>query len=238
MKLSAFAITLPLWAGLLLLNPGCRTAPPGVEKSVKPGINTEYLRPDLKTPEWVERLEKEGREVYDNRQLLVDLAKLKPGAAVADIGAGTGLFTPMLSDAVCPKGTVYAVDIVPAFLQLIQERAEKAGRTNVKTVLCEERSVKLPKHSIDVAFICDAYHHFEYPASTLASLHAALRPGGEVLLIDFKRIPGVSSDWMLNHVRAGQEVVVAEFAEAGFHVVEEFDLLKDNYILQFKKAAR
>lgn len=238
MKLRTFAITLPLWAGLLLLNPGCRTAPPGMEESVKPGINTEYLRPDLKTPEWVERLEKEGREVYDNRQLLVDLAKLKPGAAVADIGAGTGLFTPMLSDAVCPKGTVYAVDIVPAFLRLIQERADKAGRTNVKAVLCTERSVTLPNHSIDAAFICDAYHHFEYPASTLASLHAALRPGGEVLLIDFKRIPGVSSEWMLNHVRAGQEVVEAEFEAAGFQVAERVDLLKDNYIVRFKKVAR
>jgi ubiquinone/menaquinone biosynthesis C-methylase UbiE len=186
----------------------------------------------------VERFEKEGREIYDQRQAIVDAMKLRRGARVADIGAGTGLFTPLFVQAVGPRGTVYAVDIVPNFLTLIAERAATAGMRNVKTVLATERSVELPAHSIDVAFICDTYHHFEYPQSTMASIHRALRRGGEVVLIDFVRVPGRSSDFILKHVRAGQEVFTAEIEAAGFHKVEEIPLLKENYMIRFRKVTK
>lgn len=208
------------------------------EKSVKPGINTEYLKPGLNVSNWVERFEKEGREIYDRRERIVAAARVRSGSVVADIGSGTGLFTPMLSTATGPQGRVFAVDIVPSFLKLIEERSTQAGLRNVQTVLCTERSVQLPPNSIDLAFICDVYHHFEYPQQSLASLHRALRRNGEIFLIDFKRVPGVSSDWILNHVRAGQEVVTAELAAAGFKKVEEIDLLKDNYALRFRKIGR
>lgn len=208
------------------------------ESSVKPGINAEYLKPDLNVSLWVERFEKEGREIYEARQDIIAATKIRPGAAVADIGAGTGLFTPLLSKATGSAGKVYAVDIVPSFLKRIQERAAQSGLMNVSTVLCTERSVELPPRSIDLAFICDVYHHFEYPQHSLASLHRALRPQGEVLLIDFKRVPGTSSDWILNHVRAGQEVVTREFEAAGFKKIEELPLLKDNYVLRFRKIGR
>jgi predicted methyltransferase len=208
------------------------------EQSVKPGINKEFLNPDLNVSNWVERFEKEGREIYDQREKIVAAAKIRPGAAVADIGAGTGLFTPMLAAQVGPEGKVYAVDIVPNFLKLIEARCAQAGTRNVQTVLCTERSVEMPPDSIDQAFICDVYHHFEYPQHSLASLHRALRHNGEVFLIDFKRIPGVSSDWVLDHVRAGQEVVTAEFEAAGFKKVEEVPLLKDNYAIRLRKAGR
>src|SRR6185436_7984945 len=134
------------------------------------------------------------------------------------------------SRAVGPKGKVYAVDIVPAFLDRIKKRAASEGLANVQTVLCTERSVELPPSSVDFAFICDAYHHFEFPQSSLASLHRALRPGGEMLLVEFKRFPGKSSDWVMNHVRAGQEVFTAEIQTAGFRQIEEQDILKDNYV--------
>ena len=211
---------------------------PATESSVKPGINDDYLKPDLNTSTWVERFEKEGREIFDQRQKIVAAVRLRPGSHVADIGSGTGLFTPMLARQVGTRGQVYAVDIVPAFLSLIRTRATEAGLHNIQTVHCTERSVELPPQSIDLAFLCDVYHHFQYPQSSLASLHRALRRGGEVFVIDFKRIPGESSDWVLNHVRAGQEEVTAEFAAAGFRKVEEISLLKDNYVLRFRKVNR
>jgi predicted methyltransferase len=212
--------------------------PTAEEQSVKPGINKEFLKPDLNVSNWVERFEKEGREIYDQREKIVAAAKIRPGAAVADIGAGTGLFTPMLAARAGPTGKVYAVDIVPNFLDLIETRCARAGIRNVQTVLCTERSVELPQDSINQACICDVYHHFEYPQHSLASLHRALRRDGEVFLIDFKRIPGVSSDWVLDHVRAGQEVVTAEFEAAGFKKVEDVPLLKDNYAIRFRKMSR
>lgn len=209
-----------------------------LEVSVKPGINAEYLKDDLDPTQWVERFEREGREIYDQRTRIVQSLGLRPGMSVADIGAGTGLFTPALAQGVGPSGTVYAVDIVPKFLEMIAARGRQAGWTNVQTVLCTERSVALPEASIDAAFLCDVYHHFEYPRSSLASIHRALRVDGEVLVVDFRRLPGTSSEWILNHVRAGQEVVEAEFAAAGFRKVEEVPLLKDNYVVRFRRVER
>lgn len=244
MKRTCYTTSLAFLAAALSLLVGCQThrAPSAgvsaAEKSVKPGINSEYLKPDLNVSNWVERFEREGREIYDERHRIIAAAKIRSGSTVADIGSGTGLFTPMLSAAAGPRGRVYAVDIVPSFLKLIEERSAQAGLRNVQTVLCIERSVELPPNSIDSAFICDVYHHFEYPMQSLASLHRALRRNGEVFLVDFKRVPGVSSDWILNHVRAGQEVVTAEFEAAGFRKIEEIDLLKDNYSLRFRKVGR
>jgi len=224
---------------------GCRMSSPpagsstgAAEKSVNPGVNAQYLKTNINVSQWIERFEREGREIYDQRETIVRAAAIKAGSVVADIGAGTGLFTPYFSKAVGPKGKVYAVDIVPAFLDHIRERALAENLHNVQTVLCTERSVELPPDSIDLAFICDVYHHFEYPHSTMASLHRALRSGGEVLLVEFKRVPGVSSDWVLNHVRAGQEVFTAEIEEAGFEKIEEKPILKDNYVVRFRKIRK
>ena len=222
---------------------GCKTAPSTVtttalalEPSAKPGVNAEYLKPDLNVTQWVERFEREGREIYDHRNAIVAAARLRPGMVMADIGAGTGLFTPWFSRAVGPKGKVFAVDIVPAFLDRIKERAASEGLANVQTVLCTERSVELPPNSIDLAFICDVYHHFEFPQATLATLHKALKPGGEIVLIDFKRIPGESSDFVMGHVRAGQDVFESEVIAAGFEKVGEAkDVLKENYFVRFRK---
>ncbi len=216
--------------------PTPRAALPRAEKSVRPGINAEYLQPKVDVQTWVERFEKEGREIYERRQEIVATVKVQPGWIVADIGAGTGLFTPMLAGATGPSGKVFAVDIVPDFLKHIEARLAQSGVTNVQTVLCTERSVELPTNSIHLAFICDVYHHFEFPKSSLASLHRALKDDGQLFLIEFKRIPGISSDWVMNHVRAGQAVFTVEIESAGFNQVEEIPLLKDNYVLRFKKV--
>lgn len=206
------------------------------EASVKPGINEKFLDPQLKVEEWTDRFETESREIFHHRDGIVAATGLKPGMAVADIGAGTGLFTVPFAQAVGAEGKVYAVEIAKNFLLHIASRAAAAKVSNVEPILGTERSVELPEASIDVAFICDVYHHFEYPQSSLASLHKALKPGGELVLIDFKRIPGVTSNFIMGHVRAGQEVFEAEVTAAGFEKVEEVtDLLRENYFVKFRK---
>lgn len=216
----------------------CATAPAPAENSVKPGVNAEFLKPELPVTQWVERFEREGREIYDQRAEIVKAVGLRPGMSVADIGAGSGLFMPLFAEAVGAKGTVYAVDIAPEFVKHLEQRAASAGLKNVRAVLCTDRSVELPPSSVDIAFICDTYHHFEFPQSTMTSLHRALRRGGEVVLVDFKRIPGVSSEWTMNHVRAGQEVFEREIEAVGFRKMGELDLLKQNYFVRFQKTGR
>jgi ubiquinone/menaquinone biosynthesis C-methylase UbiE len=205
------------------------------DKSVKPGINEQFQNPQAS--EFTTRFEREGRDAFDHRHEIVKALGLKPGMVVADIGAGTGLFTILFAPQVAPGGKVFAVDIAANFVQHIEARARKEGLTNVEGVVCTADSVNLPPSSIDLAFICDTYHHFEFPYKTMASIHRALKPGGSVVVIDFHRIEGVSSEWTLNHVRAGQEVFAKEISEAGFKQVDERKgLLKESYYLRFEKA--
>jgi ubiquinone/menaquinone biosynthesis C-methylase UbiE len=205
------------------------------EKSVRPGINDPFVNPDIK--KYTETFEGESREVFAKRKEIVAALGLKPGLTVADIGAGTGLYTRLFAAEVGAKGTVYAVDISDKFLEHITSVNKKLGLTNVKTVLCKPHSVELEKSSIDLAFICDTYHHFEFPHRTMTSLHATLKPGGRVVVIDFRRIKGESTDWVLNHVRAGQEVFEQEITDAGFRKVkDEKTLLKENYFVIFERV--
>ena len=206
------------------------------EKSVRPGINDPFKDPDVK--EFQDKFEVESREVYTQREKIVAACKLKPGMVVADVGAGTGLFTRLMAKEVGRDGQVFAVDIAPKFLEHVQKTSRDAGLKNVTPVLCGPDSVDLPPNAVDLAFICDTYHHFEFPERTLLSLHRAVKPGGRVVVIDFHRVPGKSSDWTLKHVRAGQEVFEKEIASAGFEKTDEVkDLLKDNYFVVFTKPA-
>ena len=211
--------------------------PPAPPQSVKPGINKDFLDPALDPQKFVERFETESREIFTERAAIASMVGLKPGQSMADIGAGTGLFTLPFAEAVGPKGRVYAVDIAPAFVERIEQLAAERGVRNVEGVVCAEDDARLPKDSIDVAFVCDTYHHFEYPAQTLASIHRALRKGGELVVVEFHRIEGVSREWCMSHVRAGQEVFVSEILAAGFEQLAQDQLpgLKENYVVRFRK---
>jgi ubiquinone/menaquinone biosynthesis C-methylase UbiE len=215
-------------------------APPAgePETNVRPGANAEYLRDDLEVNEWVTRFERAGRDIYDHRHELVAATGARPGSAVADVGAGTGLFTLLFAEKVGPTGRVYAVDLAPRFLAHIRSRAAAQGLTNVTTVRGGERSLGLPRGSVDVAFLCDVYHHFEYPRAMLRSIDEALRPDGTLVVIDFKRVRGESPDWVFKHVRAGQDVFTREIEAAGFEKTGELPLLHENYVLRFRKRVR
>jgi ubiquinone/menaquinone biosynthesis C-methylase UbiE len=214
---------------------GCAAPPAAPEASVAPGINDQWKSPDVEP--LVERLETESREIWVHHEALAALAGPRPGSTVADIGAGSGFMSLAFARLVGPEGTVYAVDINPALLEHAARSARAAGLTNLRTVVCSERSVDLPDRSIDLAFICDTYHHFEYPASTMRSLHRAMRPGGQVVLVDFRREEGVSRPFILEHVRAGEAKFVAEIEAAGFELINDHDMpfLQENYVLRFRR---
>ena len=228
MLLSIFLCAMP-WAF-------AQQAAPAQEKSVKPGINDRWRSSDIKP--LVDTLETESREIYHEREALARLADAKPGMSVADIGAGSGFMTELFAKMVGVSGRVYAVDINPKMLERIAQRASQEGLKNIQTVLDNDTSTELPPNSVDLVFLCDTYHHFEYPKAMLASMFKALRPGGQVVLVEFHRVPGKSPEWMMDHVRAGQEVFTKEFVDAGFTFdrVVESTLFKENYILRFRKA--
>ncbi|MEN8774909.1 MAG: class I SAM-dependent methyltransferase [Akkermansiaceae bacterium] len=207
------------------------------EKSVKPGINERFLDPELEVDDWLKRFEVESREVFNEKEAVLKACGIKKGMVVADIGAGTGLYTRLFAEAVGPAGWVAAVDISGPFLKHIVARAEQEKQKNIIAILSPENSVSLPPGSVDVAFICDTYHHFEFPQGTMESLVRSLKTGGTVVVIDFERIEGVSREWLLGHVRAGKKVFRKEIEDAGLTFVEELkiDGFKENYFLRFRK---
>lgn len=210
------------------------SAASGTETSVRPGINARFVDPALDPQKMQQNWEGESREIYLRRATITRNIGLEPGMAIADVGAGTGLFMDLFAKAVGQAGRIYAIDISEKLVQFMQERAKTKGLAQVEARLCSERSIDLPPASVDVVFVCDTYHHFEYPRSTLASIHAALRPGGKLVVVDFERIPGVSREWVLGHVRAGKEVFSSEIEAAGFDLLDEPEVgLKENYMRRF-----
>ena len=235
------ALSLPL-----ALSAGCAgpastrdTAPAEapVRSSVPDGINDRFLDPELDPDAFVNRWEVESREIYSQREEIVAAIGLRSGDRVADVGAGTGLFVAPFSTAVGAQGRVYAIDISPRFIDHLRARVEDENLGNVTVVHSGETSVELASASVDVIYCCDTYHHFEYHEAMLASIRDALRPGGRLVIVDFERIPGVSRDWILGHVRAGKEQVISEIEAAGFRYDGETEVegLEENYLVRFTR---
>lgn len=233
--LASISLALALAGALLAVNWNAVERGTAIQESVKPGINRDWKSDNIAP--LVERLEAESREIYHERAQLAALVGLKEGMEVADIGAGSGFMAEEFARIVGAKGTVFAVDINPKLLERIAQRSQQAGLTNIKPVLTGEREVKLDRRSVDVVFVCDTYHHFEYPRSSLAGIRRALRNRGELVVVDFKREPGKSEPFILEHVRADKETFKKEIEAAGFRFVreEEAPFLKDNYVLRFRK---
>jgi ubiquinone/menaquinone biosynthesis C-methylase UbiE len=204
---------------------------------VDPKINAPFKKPNVR--DYINKFETESRENYARRHEIVDALGLEPGMAVADVGAGTGLFTRLFAEKVGPKGKVYAVDIAEPFLKHIDAEAKKSGHTHVVTVLGSQDSTNLPAESVDLVFLSDVYHHLEKPEKTLASIHRALRPGGRLVVIEFDRVEGKSSAFVLKHVRASQAVFRKEIESAGFAVIPtpRPPKLKENFFLRFEKRS-
>jgi predicted methyltransferase len=195
------------------------------------------LLPDVVLETWRGGYEHDGREVYDRRVEIVDAVGLAPGMTVADIGAGTGLFARLFARRVGPRGRVYATDISrwAVFKTTVLARAESLG--NLTAVVNGETGIGLPPGSLDVAFLCDTYHHFTKPWSMLQSIYRALKPGGRLVLVDYERIPGKTPRWILEHVppRFDKATVLKDFEDAGFRLRDEETFLSENYLLVFQR---
>ena len=131
-------------------------------------------------------LEREEREQEERGDLLLRELGLKPGMAVADVGAGTGYYARRIAPLVGSSGTVYAVDVQPEMIQMLGDLAKKANLPNIKPMLCTVDNVKLPDVSIDLAIMVDVYHELEFPFEVMESVVRALKPGGRVVVVEYR----------------------------------------------------
>lgn len=213
--------------------------PSVVETNVRPEINRTFKDPNVAVDTWADRFTGESREVFSERFNVLAALNLKPGDRIADIGAGTGLYVKLFAESVGEQGAVYANDISQPFLDFIKKNATADGLTNVTTVLGGDKTSNLPEASLDIVFHSDVYHHFEFPQTMVRNLANILKADGEMYVLDFERIEGVTPQRLLDHVRAGKEVVIKEIEASGFRFVEEIELpnLSENYLLRFQKSA-
>jgi ubiquinone/menaquinone biosynthesis C-methylase UbiE len=133
--------------------------------------------------DWLERPEREQEE---QPALLLAALKIKPGEAVADIGAGTGFYTRRLAKATADKGVVYAVDIQQEMLDLLTNKLSGENVRNVRPVLGTVSDPKLPRAALDLVLLVDVYHEFDHPYEMMQGICSALKPGGRVVFVEFR----------------------------------------------------
>jgi len=132
---------------------------------------------------WLERAQRASEE---QPQLAIDALGIKPGQTVADLGAGSGYFSFRIAPLVGPTGKVLAIDIEPAMLEAIAQRAQREHVDNVATVHGSAQDPHLAPGSVDLLFMVDVYHELEYPYEMMTRVRAALKPGGRVALIEYR----------------------------------------------------
>jgi arsenite methyltransferase len=167
---------------------------------------------------------KAGRTKSKADEILGTL-RIQPGEIIVDLGSGGGFFTFLFSYAVGEKGTVYAVDTNRDFLDYIEKQAWEKGRQNIQTVLATEQSISLSKHTVDLVFVRNVYHHLINRTQYFTMVKDLLRPQGRIVIIEYNR---KGSRWSF-HRRCGhnvpKEVIIDEMTKAGYAVSASFDFL-------------
>ena len=178
---------------------------------------------------WLERPEREAEEAPTKA---VAALNLQPGQIVADIGAGSGYYTMLLSSAVGPRGRVYATDIQPEMLALIEKRIGEKGVSNVELVRGTATGSGLPDGIIDLALMVDVYHELAQPQAFLQSLKRAIAPGGRLVLIEFRK----ESPWV--PIREEHKMSIRdarmELEAEGYRFDRVIDVLPWQHILVFR----
>jgi SAM-dependent methyltransferase len=179
-------------------------------------------------------LERSTREVEEKPTLVIRSLDLQPTDTIADIGAGTGYFSFRMAKLV-PKGRVLAVDIQPQMIDILNFLKKDDKIANVEPVLGTETSPNLPANKIDLALMVDAYHEFNYPREMMTNIVTALKPGGKVVLIEYRgENPFIPIKGL--H-KMTQKQVKKEMSAVGLKWVKTRDDLPQQHILIFTKPA-
>jgi precorrin-6B methylase 2 len=179
---------------------------------------------------WLERREREREEDPD---LGLRLLKVGKGTMVGDVGAGSGYMSLRLARLVGPEGRVYAVDLQPGMLQLLQQNAAKAGLANVVPVLGAVDDPKLAAGALDLIIMVDVYHEFSQPQPMLQRMREALKPGGRLALFEYRaEDPGVP---ILSLHKMSKAQVKTEVELEGFTQTQVFDDLPWQHLIVFTR---
>lgn len=179
-------------------------------------------------------LERPTRGFEERPRLVVEALNLQPTDVVADIGAGTGYFSFRIAPLV-PQGKVLAVDIQPEMLDILDSLKQEKNLTNVEPILGSETSPNLPDQSINLAIMVDAYHEFEYPFEMMSEIVKALKPGGRVVLVEYRGENPLIAIKALHKMT--QRQVKKEMSSVGLVWRETQEFLPQQHFTVFEKVS-
>lgn len=227
--------------GCLLWITGCTTVFPtgSIEyHSIPPsqdGIGRVYLGREVARTmghEGAPWLDRPNRLLQERPQIAIDLLNLQPTDVVADIGAGSGYFVTRIAPLV-DQGKVLAVDVQPEMLTLIRQKLDDLALNNVELVLGQIARPNLPSETVDLALMVDAYHEFAYPYEMMQAIVNALKPGGRVVLAEYRAENPMIMIKRLHKMSEAQ--VKREMAAVGLQWVKTEDILPQQHLMFFQK---
>ena len=180
----------------------------------------------------IDWLEREEREMEENTSLLLKNLAVKPGMVVADIGAGSGYHSALLSKMV-GTGKVFAVDVEPEMIAYLKARIKQEKLSRIVPVLSTEQKVSLPENAIDMMLLVDVYHEFSFPYEMALSMQAALKPGGKLVLVEFRAEDPTVPIKTIHKMSEAQ--AIKEFKAAGFAFDKNIDNLPWQHCMVFTK---
>jgi ubiquinone/menaquinone biosynthesis C-methylase UbiE len=177
-------------------------------------------------------LEDPQRDVYQKPHEVLTALQLKPGEVIADIGAGSGYFTFRLSHFVGEKGKIYAVDVSPDMILYINRRIRDLKVNNVISILADSDDPLLPDRSVNRFFFSESWHHIENQTKYLSLMKRMLKPGGQVVMIDFQKNKEITVGPPLE-MRIAREDLIKQMEHNGFRLLKEHTFLPYQYFLVF-----
>lgn len=244
-----FSFTRPIAALLFIsLLTGCASA---ADKAVEPSKHPGYTEMDVPSRDGIGKvymgreishvmghqgatwLERKGREAEEKPATLIKALGLKPGDKVADIGCGSGYFTRRLAKEIGPEGTVYAVDIQPEMLTILDAKMAEAGVANYKPVLGTISDPRLPAETIDLVLFVDVYHEFSHPYEMMDNICKSLKKGGRVVWVEYRKEDPKVPIKPLHKMSEAQ--VKKEASVHPLEHVETIGVLPRQHIIVFKK---
>ncbi len=201
----------------------------------RPGFYMGRRIADVMSWQGADWLFRETRIEEEQPEAMLDALKIPAGATVADVGAGAGYHSIRLARRVGPRGTVLATDLQTEMLQMLRQNAQAAGVTNIKPLLATQQDSRLPEEKVDLILMVDVYHECTDPETTLQNLHKALRPGGRLVLVEFRAedadVPIKPEHKMtLKQVRR-------EVEPQGFQFVNSLEFLPWQHVIIFDRPA-
>lgn len=205
--------------------------------TVEPPALTEYLgRTIAQTMHWSggSWLIRNKREREEASSLMREKLDLKPGMIVCDLGCGNGYHTLPMAQTVAPDGKVYGSDVQPEMLKMLEDRAKAGGVSNIVPILGLYHDARLPENTFDLILLVDVYHEFSHPVQMLAGIRKALKPGGQVVFVEFRSeddsVP-IKPEHKMTKAQLSKELLAN-----GFKLTKEFDGLPWQHMMWYGKG--